>query len=116
MMDWVAAGERLRDRPGFVGFWTAATVSGFGSYVTTLAVQVVVLVTLHEGATGVGLVSSARWLPYLLVGVLVGVLVDRCRRRGLLVGADLGRAVLLTSFPVLSVTGRLTLGLLMVVM
>jgi len=116
MMGGMATGERLRDRPDFVGFWAAATVSGFGSYVTTLAVQVVVLVTLHEGATGVGLVSSARWLPYLLVGVLVGVLVDRTRRRGLLVGADLGRAALLTSVPVLAATGHLSIGLLMAVM
>src|SRR4051794_4754140 len=112
----MASRQRLRDRPGYLAFWTAATVSAFGTSVTTLAVQVVVVVTLHDGATGVGLVSSARWLPYLLVGVLVGVLVDRTRRRGLLVGADVGRAVLLTSIPVLSVTGRLTLGLLMVVM
>jgi hypothetical protein len=70
-MGVMATRERLRDRPGFLAFWAAATVSGFGSHVTTLAVQVVV-VTLHEGATGVGLVSSARWLPYLLVG-------SRCR-------------------------------------
>jgi MFS family permease len=112
----MAPRERLRDRPGFLAFWTAATVSGFGSYVTTLAVQVVVVVTLHEGATGVGLVSAARWLPYLLFGVLVGVLVDRSRRRGLMVGADLGRAVLLTFIPVLAVTGRLSIALLMVVM
>ncbi len=112
----MAPRERLRDRPGFLPFWTAATVSAFGTYVTTLAVQVVVVVTLHDGATGVGLVSSARWLPYLLFGVLVGVLVDRSRRRGLLVGADLGRAVLLTSIPVLAVTGQLSIGLLMVVM
>ena len=55
--------ERLRDCPGFLRFWTAATVSGFGSYVTTLAIQVLVVITLHDGAAGVGLVSSARWLP-----------------------------------------------------
>ena len=116
MMDVMAPRERLRDRPGFLAFWTAATVSAFGTYVTTFAVQVVVVVTLEEGATEVGLVSSARWLPYLLVGVLVGVLVDRSRRRGLLIGADLGRAVLLTSIPVLAVTGQLSIGLLMAVM
>lgn len=112
----MASSERLRDRPAFVGFWTAATVSGFGTYITTLAVQVVVVVTPQEGATGVGLVNAARWLPYLLVGVLVGVLVDRTRRRELLVTADLGRAALLTSIPVLAATGHLSLGLVMGVM
>jgi hypothetical protein len=58
--------DRLGDCPGFLRFWPAATVSGFGTYVTTLAIQVLVVVTLHQGAAGVGLVSAARWLPYLL--------------------------------------------------
>lgn len=54
---------RLRDHRAFTRFWAAETVSGFGTYVTTLAVQVLVVVTLHAGATGVGLVNAARWLP-----------------------------------------------------
>ena len=32
--------DSLRDCPGFTPFWTASTVSAFGTYVTTLAVQV----------------------------------------------------------------------------
>lgn len=108
--------ERLRDCPGFLGFWAAATVSGFGTYVTTLAIQVLVVVTLHEGAAGVGLVSAARWLPYLLFGLLIGVLVDRSRRRPLLVATDLIRGGLLVAVPVLAVTGHLTIVVLMAFM
>lgn len=107
---------RLRDSPGFVAFWSASTVSAFGSGVTTLAVQVLVVVTLDEGATGVGLVNAARWLPYLLFGLVAGVLVDRARRRPLLVGTDLGRALLLVVVPVLALSGHLSLVLLMVVL
>jgi MFS family permease len=110
------AASVLRDYPGFLRFWTAATVSGFGSYVTTLAVQVLVVVTLHEGAAGVGLVGSARWLPYLLFGLVAGVLVDRSRRRPLLVGADLGRGLLLVAVPVLALAHHLTLLVLMTFM
>lgn len=105
---------RLREVPGFAAFWTASTISGFGSAVTALAVQVLVVVTLHAGSTGVGLVNAARWLPYLLFGLVAGVLVDRVRRRPLLVGTDLGRAVLLVAVPALALTGHLTLVLLMV--
>jgi MFS family permease len=108
--------DRLRDCPGFLRFWAAATVSGFGTYVTTLAIQVLVVVTLHQGAAGVGLVSAARWLPYLLFGLVIGVLVDRSRRRPLLVSTDLVRAVLLVAIPVLAVTGRLSIVVLMVFM
>jgi MFS family permease len=104
--------ERLRDCPGFVRFWTAATVSGFGTYVTTLAVQVLIVVTLHEGAAGVGLVSAARWLPYLLFGLVIGVLVDRSRRRPLLVTTDFVRAGLLLAIPALALTHQLTITVL----
>ena len=104
---------QLRDCPGFGRVWTAATISGFGSYVTTLAIQVLIVVTLHEGAGGVGLVSSARWLPYLLFGLLAGVLIERSRRRPLLIATDLGRGLLLIAVPLLALAHRLSLPVLM---
>lgn len=116
MTDSVRPEERLRDCPGFGRFWTAATVSGFGTYVTTLAIQVLVVVTLHQGAAGVGLLSAARWLPYLLFGLVIGVLVDRSRRRPLLVATDLIRAGLLLAVPTLALTGHLTIVVLMAFM
>lgn len=103
---------RLREVPDFRLFWTAETVSGFGSYVTSLAIQVLVVVTLHESASGVGLVNAARFLPYLVLGLVVGVLVDRVRRRPVLVATDLGRGLLLVAVPVLALSDHLTLGLL----
>ncbi len=106
----------LRDYAGFRKFWTASTVSGFGSYVTALAVRVLVVVTLHGSALQVGLVNAAGWLPYLLFGVLTGVLVDRARRRPLLVVTDLARGVLLLAVPVLAVSHHLQLPVLIVVM
>jgi MFS family permease len=108
--------ERLRDCPGFLRAWTASTVSSFGSYVTTLAVQVLIVLTLDGGATGVGLVSSARWAPYLLFGLVAGVLIDRSRRRPLLVTTDLGRGLLLIAVPLLALTHRLSLIALMLLM
>lgn len=33
MSDPIGSAARLRDCPGFLRFWTAATVSGFGTYV-----------------------------------------------------------------------------------
>lgn len=109
--------EGLRDCPGFVRFWAAATVSGFGTYVTALAIQVLVVVTLHEGAAGVGLVSAARWSPYLVFGLVVGAMVDRLRlRRPLLVATDLIRAGLLVAVPLLALMHQLTIVVLMAFM
>lgn len=101
---------RLRQHAGFRRFWAAATVSGFGSYVTTLAIGVLVVVGLSGSAADVGWVNAARWAPYLAVGLVAGVLTDRVRRKPLLVGTDLGRAVVLGAVPALASTGRLGTG------
>ncbi len=102
--------------PGFTRFWAAETVSEFGTYITTLALQILVVLTLSGTAADVGMLNAARWLPYLLLGLVVGALVDRRRRQPLLVITDLGRAAMLASIPLLWLTGGLSLTYLMVVM
>ena len=76
----MAGGEGFPSR-GFWLYWQAGAVSGFGSYITLLALQTLVVLTLHGSAAQVGWLNAARWLPYLVVGVVVGALVDRRRRR-----------------------------------
>ena len=100
--------------PGYLAFWSAYTVSGFGTYITTLALQVLVLQTLHGTAADVGLLNAARWLPYLLLGLIVGALVDRRRRKPILIGSDLARAVLLGAIPILYIAGWLNSAVLIV--
>jgi MFS family permease len=85
--------------PAFRRFWLAETVSSFGTYVTLLALQTLVVLTLDGTAQDVGWLNSARWLPYLVLGLVVGALVDRRRRRPLLVGTDLASAALLCLIP-----------------
>ncbi len=111
--------ERRRDvfrYPDFTRFWVAETVSGFGSYITTMALQVLVVLTLHGSAGDVGLLNASRWMPYLLLGLVVGALVDRRRRRPILVATDLGRAVLLGAIPLLWMVDKLNLPILMAFM
>lgn len=110
------SGPRPWACPGFTRFWTASSVSDLGTYFTTVAVQVLVVVTLHQGSFGVGLVTGARWLPYLLFGLVAGVVVDRSARRPLLVLTDLARAGLLVAVPVLALTHRLSVLVLMAFM
>jgi MFS family permease len=84
---------------GFSRFWWGEAVSGFGSAVTVLALQTLVVVTLQGSAVQVGWLNSARWLPYLVLGLVVGALVDRVRRRPLMIATDLTRGVLLALIP-----------------
>jgi hypothetical protein len=50
---------RLRASPGFRLFWTASTVSDFGSQVTPFAIAVLIVTTLGGTAADVGLVNAA---------------------------------------------------------
>jgi len=103
------------EAPEFDRFWWGEAVSGLGTAITTLALQTVVLTTLHGDTTEVGWLNSARWLPYLLLGLVVGALVDRVRRRPVMVVTDLSRAGLLTLIPLAWAFDVLTLPLLLVV-
>lgn len=103
---------KLTHYPAYVRFWIASTVSDFGTYITTIAISVIVVLTLDGGSTDVGLVNAARWLPYPLLGLFAGVWVDRHRRKPILVAGDFGRGIILISISVLGLADWLTIPLL----
>ena len=80
--------------------WAGQTVSWLGTATTQVAAPLVAVTTLHASAFQVGLLAAAVWLPWVLVGVPAGTLVDRLPRRPILVTCDLVSAVLLVSAPV----------------
>lgn len=100
--------------PAFVRFWLADAISNLGTFVSTLALQLLLINTLHADQTALGVVRAAQWLPYLLFGLLAGALVDRVRRKPVLVVADLVSAALLGLVGVLALTERLTVPVLAV--
>lgn len=74
------------------------------------------MLTLHGGGTEVGAVNAARSLPYLLFGLVAGVLIDRVRRLPVLITTDLGRGLLLLAVPLLVFLDRLSLVWLTILM
>lgn len=105
----------VRNRLGrdFHRFWLAQTTSAVGSQVGDLAVPLLAVVVLHATAAEAGLVGVARWLPFLLLALPLGVLVDRRRRRPVLVAADIARAALIVVLVAVAVAGSLTLPVLL---
>ncbi|WP_022918489.1 MFS transporter [Ruania albidiflava] len=99
----------------FRRFWAGEAISDLGSWVTLLALQALVVTNLQAGATGTGLLSAARWLPYLTFGLVLGALVDRRARRPVMISTDLVRAVLLLLIPLCWWVGVLSLPLLLVI-
>ena len=101
--------------PEFRRFWWGEAVSGMGTAVTSLALQLIVLVTLHGDTGQVGWLNSVRWLPYLVLGLVVGALVDRVRRRPVMIATDLLRAGLLGLVPLAWALDVLSFPVLLVV-
>lgn len=99
----------------FQHYWRADAVSGFGTYVTLFSLQALVVLTLDGTVSDVGWLNAARWLPYLVFGLVVGALVDGRRRLPLMVGTDLVQSVVLLTIPLLWWLEALTLPALMLI-
>ncbi|MDQ2742432.1 MAG: MFS transporter [Chloroflexota bacterium] len=83
---------------------TGRAVSVVGDRVATITLIFLIIHLSHSFAPAVALYYLSRILPSLLGGLAVGVMVDQLDRQRLMVGADLGRAVLLGAIPLLGAT------------
>jgi MFS family permease len=100
-------------RRGLWAFLASEVVSVTGTRMSMVAIPWFVLITTGS-ATLTGLVAFAETLPYVAVLGLGGPLVDRWGARRVAVGSDVVAALLVGAVPVLHQTGRLPLGLLVV--
>jgi len=114
-MPTAAPRRRLINDPGFVRLWAAETISHLGSNFSHLAMPIVAIQLLNAGPMEIALINLADTLPFLVIGLLVGALIDRLPRRGVLIVADLGRAVLLLTLPISYVLGFLSIPQLIVI-
>ncbi|MBG0561549.1 MFS transporter [Actinoplanes aureus] len=89
----------------FRRLFTGTAVSALGSEISELALPLLAILTFHATAEQVGVLRAAQFLPFLLCTLYAGVLVDRMRRRPLMVAADLGRFVVLGAVPLLGWAG-----------
>jgi MFS family permease len=91
----------------FLRLWSGQTISVFGSMVGGTAMTFTAILFLHATPFQMGLLNSMQIVPAFLAGLFAGAWVDRLRRRPLLIGADLGRALVLSSIPLAAVLGWL---------
>jgi MFS family permease len=88
--------------------WGGQLVSVVGTQISQLAYPLLML-ALTKSPAQAGFISSARILPYLLLGLPAGALVDRWDRRRVMIVCDAGRALALGSIPIALALGRLPL-------
>jgi MFS family permease len=92
----------------FLLLWSGQAVSNIGTQVSQLAFPLLVLFLTHSPAQA-GIVGALRALPYVILSLPVGALIDRWDRKRVMVVCDSGRALALGSIPVTAALGRVSL-------
>ncbi len=88
--------------------WSGQLVSNTGSEVSQLAFPLLILALTHSPAVA-GIAGALRALPYLLLSLPAGALIDRWNRKRVMIVCDVGRALALASIPVAFLLGGLTI-------
>ncbi len=101
-------GPLWRHRP-FLLLWSGQTVSETGSAVSALLLPLLAVSVLHATTFQVAVLGALSTVPFLLLALPAGVVVDRVRRRRLMLGCDLARFALTASLPVAALLARVTL-------
>jgi MFS family permease len=104
-------GSMLRDR-SIAALMTAEVISGFGSWMTYLALPWFVLTTTGS-PTRMGLVLGAELVPIALLGIPSGEVVTRLGARTTMLVGDLARVPIISAIPLLHAAGALPFWLLL---
>lgn len=93
----------------FMKLWAGQTISQIGTQVTFLALPLAAILLFGATPFEVGVLGTLEFLPFLLLGLPIGVWVDRLRRKPILVIADIGRFAALGSIPLAHALDALSL-------
>jgi MFS family permease len=99
----------------FHAFWLGQTVSALGTHVSMVALPLIAVLVLHVGALELGILAALETVPYLILSLPAGVIVDRMDRRVIMIACDIGRALALAVAAIALAIGSASIGLLYVV-
>ncbi len=101
--------------PEFMKLWGSLTITSFGAQITNLALPLTAAVLLHATPMQMGVLVALETLPFALVSLHAGVLIDRVRRLPIVIASDIGRGVALLAIPVAAYFNALSIEILFVV-
>lgn len=110
-----SAGRSAAVRDPFRALWLGQTVSALGTQVSMVALPLIAVLGLGAGPFEVGLLAALETVPYLILSLPAGALVDRVDHRATMVACDIGRAAALLATAGSMAAGVLTIGALCVV-
>lgn len=87
--------------------WVGGALSGIGSSIAGISLP---LLVLSIGGTPIelGIIDALLLLPYPVLSLAAGAMVDRWDRRKTMIWCDFGRALIASSIPIALVAGTLT--------
>ncbi len=94
--------QSLSRNSDFLRLWAAQFGSAIGSRITRTALPMLALLLVDATPAQIALLAACEVTPGLLVSLVAGGLADRRARRPLLIGADLVRAALILTLPLLA--------------
>jgi hypothetical protein len=107
--------ETLWKHRDFLKLWSAQATSIFGAQLASLAYPLTAILTLQATPFQMGMLRATGSVAAVLCGLFAGVVVDRVRRRTLLIIADLGRCILGFSITLGFILGVLRIELLYII-
>jgi Major Facilitator Superfamily len=99
----------------FRTLWFSLTITHFGGQITFLALPLTAAIMLHASPLEMGILTAVEVLPYTLLGLFTGVLVDRSRKLPLIILSDIGRGLVLLAVPIAAWFGVLSMWVLYIV-
>jgi len=98
--------------PDFRKLWVSLTVTSFGAQITNLALPLTAALLLHATPLQMGILVALETLPFALVSLHAGVLLDRVRKLPVVIVTNIARGLALLAIPVAAFTGMLSVELL----
>src|SRR5437868_15286561 len=79
--------------PDFRRLWTSLTITAFGAQITNLALPLTAALLLQATPFQMGVLVALETLPFALVSLHAGVLLDLVRKLPIVIAADLVRGI-----------------------
>ncbi len=110
-LSWV----NFRVRPDFAKLWVGQTISEVGSRISRDGIPLTALITLRASPLQMGFLSAIGSASVFVFALGAGVVVDRLKKRPVMIAADLCRAALLLLVPASALLHLLSMTVLMVI-
>jgi predicted MFS family arabinose efflux permease len=96
-------------------FWFGEAVSFLGTATSATLLPLLAATELDAGPGWMGILAAATWLPWLVLGLPAGAVVDQLSPRAVIIGSDLVAAAVAATVPVMWAMDALSLPVLVAV-